>query len=203
MTATATDVNQWLSFTLAGLQSPGTIPRGGIKGFKRETGWDIKKGKGVKGATLTLTSQPPCHGSITLQLIGPGGFYADGTPSTDFAQWDTFVAEVLTSETAAQQQAQGLAIYYPGFASINLTSVVVAHFTGPEHVGKGLYTVAIDLIEWTPPPPVSVVSTVSSQKQDSDSGAPAKPQDPRIVAAQQRLAAAQASTQGPGFVGPT
>ena len=57
--------NLWVAFTLKGISSPGTIPKGGVKGFKRQTGWDKKKGKGTRGATLTLTSQPPVEGSFT------------------------------------------------------------------------------------------------------------------------------------------
>ena len=198
---TSTAVNEWLYFRLLGTTSPGTIPRGGVRGFKRETGWDIKKGKGTKGATLTLKDQPPCHGSITLQLIGPGGFTSysgqnqSTTASRDFLDWDFFVENVLSINPAIQQGLGGLAIYYPGFASIGLTAVVVAHYTGPEHVGRGLYHCVIDLIEYAPPPAVSIVQTPTSLKPDTNGPTPApKPQDPRIVALQQAIAAAAAAS---------
>lgn len=204
--ATATDLTQWSSVLLGGLQSPGTIPRGGVKGFKRETGWDIKSGKGAKGATLTLKDQPPCKGSFTIQLIGPGGFYADGTASTDFALWDNFVAEVLTSETSTQQQASGISIYYPGLASIGLSVVVVAHYTGPEHAGKGLYNCTIDLIEWSPPPKASIVATVAGEGPDAVTpGTPRTfgPATTRALANQQAVQqAAAAAAQGPATQGP-
>ena len=198
--ATALSANSWMWAFLNGTPTPGTIPRGGMKGFKRETGWDEKKGKGTKGATLTLTSEPPVKGTIHLQLIGPGGLYAFGgsQPTTDFAQWDNFVSRVL-SIPAAQQKAQGLSWYYPGTAAIGLTTVVVKHYGGPEYIGKGLYICEIQLIEWTPPPPASIVATVASKKGDAYTDRPGpndpKPVDPRIEALQAQIKQASAANQ--------
>ncbi len=188
-------INDWLFFKLCGLYSPGTIPRGGIKGFRRQTGWDKKAGKGTKGATLTLKDQPPCEGSIIMQLIGPGGYYANGLASQDFANWDEFVVGVL-SIPAQQQQAQGLSIFYPQFLSIDLTTVVVADYTGPEHMGRGLYHAEVKLIEWQPPPDVSIVSTVQATKTDQELGLSfSAPEDPRVTQRKQAFAAAsQASS---------
>ena len=191
-------INNWLFFKLGGLYSPGTIPRGGIKGFRRQTGWDKKAGKGTKGATLTLKDQPPCEGSIIMQLIGPGGYYANGLASQDFANWDEFVVGVL-SIPAQQQQAQGLSLFYPQFLSIDLTTVVVADYTGPEHMGRGLYHAEVKLIEWQPPPDVSIVSTVQATKTDQELGlsfsAVPPPEDPRLTQRKQAFAAAsQASS---------
>lgn len=154
--------NYWSRFLLAGVTSPGTIPRGGIRGFKRETGWDKKKGKGVKGAYLTLTTQPPCEGTIALQLF----------TAADFASWDDFVARAL-SIAPEKQKSTGLSIYYPGFSSIGLTAVVVKNYSPPEHQGKSLYVVTIELIEWSQPPAVSIVSTPSKTGPDGNpNGAP-------------------------------
>lgn len=177
--------NVWHKFQLKGQDSPGTITKGGHKGFKRETGWDVKKGKGTQGATLTLKDQPPAKGSFTLQLITP----------QDFADWDAFVLNVLSLD-AKQQQAQGLAIYYPGLSSIGVTAVVVAHYTAPEHMGKGMYHVTVDLIEWTSPPPVNVTSTASSTATDSDPTTPVQV-DPRIAALQQQIALLNQAAKAP------
>ena len=191
---TPTNPNEWLYAVIKGTPTPGTIPRGGVRGFTRPTGWDIKRGKGSKGATLTLKDQPPAQGSITMQLIGPGGFYADGTPSRDFAAWDNFVVGVLSISTT-QQQAEGLAIYYPQFASIDLTAIVVEDYTGPEYVGKGLYHAVIKLIEWSPPPPVSIVQTPSGTSPDNPAPDTVPVQDPRIAALQAQIAAAAAANK--------
>jgi hypothetical protein len=150
-----TRASAWHKFKLQGVDSPGTIPRGGMRGFKRETGWDIKRGKGTRGATLTLKDQPPCEGTIALQLFEPD----------DFTAWDNFVGGVL-SITPTAQRSDGLSIYHPALGSIGLTAVVVKYYTPPEHHGKGLYIATIELIEWSLPPPVSIVSTPTHKAGD-------------------------------------
>lgn len=193
---TATEVNDWLYFMLKGVISPGTIARGGVRGFKRQTGWDEQRGKGTQGATLILKSAPPVKGSFTMQLIGPGGFYATGKPSTDFADWDYFVANVL-SISPAQQKAEGLALYYPGLASIGLTTVVVEDYSPIQHIGKNLYQVEVSLIEWQQPPKASIVSQPSQTAPDiPEKDAPA-PVDPRIAALEQQIALANQGNQNP------
>jgi hypothetical protein len=170
--------NSWMGFTLRGIRSPGTIPKGGVRGFKRETGWDEKKGKGTQGATLTLKSAPPVKGSITLQFFR----------TEDFDDWDKFVTNVL-SISPAKQQAEGLSIYYPGFAGIGLTTVVVKHYGAPEHVGRGLYHVDIEFIEWQPPPPINITSTATATATDVPEIQPTPIViDPRITALQDQIA---------------
>ena len=182
--------NQWLTYFLAGIPCAGTIPRGGIKGFKRETGWDIKKGKGSAGATLTLQTLPPVEGTITNQLF----------TDQDFDDWDNFASTVL-STSVADQQASGLSIAYPQFASVGLTTVVVKNFTGPEYQGKGMYHVSVELIEWQSPPPTSIVKTVSSTLPDFAGtiyrfNGP-QPLDAQSQAYEQQLAALNAQLKKP------
>jgi hypothetical protein len=173
---------RWHTMMIGGLTTPGTIPRGGIRGFKRETGWDKKLGKGTQGATLTLKTMPPVEGEVTLQLF----------TDQDFADWDQFVSDVLSIQPA-KQSAKGLPIYYPGFSSIALTTVVIKDYTGPEHQGKGMYHVKIQLLEWQQPPPKSIVSTVK--------GAITLPaitivgQDPEVAQLEQQVAAERALKQ--------
>lgn len=182
------NANQWLYFQLKGVNSPGILEPGAIKGFLRETGWDEKKGKGTQGATLTLTSAPPVKGTITITLI----------TDQDFTNWDNFVANVL-SISPAQQQTEGLAIYYPQFASIGLTSVVIKDYSGPEHVGRGKYHTTISMIEWVQPPSVSIVSTVAAQAPDNPAPDTVPVQDPRIAALQAQIAAVSGAGQSPGL----
>jgi len=177
--------NLWHKFQLKGVDSPGTIAKGGHKGFKRLTGWDEKKGKGTQGATLTLTSQPPAKGSFTLQLFTP----------KDFEDWDSFVLQVLSIDPK-QQQAEGLAIFYPGLSSLGVTTVVVAHYTAPEHQGKGMYHVTIDLIEWVSPPATNITSTASSTAQDLPENTTPQ-QDPRVAALQAQIAALNKAAAAP------
>jgi hypothetical protein len=173
------NANDWMFFTLNGINSPGTIALGGMKGFKRPTGWDKKKGKGTQGATLTLTTMPPAEGTITLNLIS----------DEDFEAYALFVAQALAVD-AKQQQAQGLNIYHPAFEYLQppLTSVVVDDYTIPEEAGgKRKYQVHIKVTEWQKPPPTSVVSTVTGNKPDQAQPGPT-PQDPRIAALQAQIA---------------
>jgi hypothetical protein len=176
----------WMFFTLMGVASPGTIAPNGVKGFKRETGWDEKKGKGTQGATLTLKGIPPIKGSFTLQLFTP----------KDFADWDDFVSRVL-SINPTQQQASGLPIYYPGFSSVGLTTVVVKHYSPPMHMGKGLYHAEVEFIEWQQPPAKSVVQTPSSTASDATGGVNPPPVDPRIAALQQQIALLTQAAKAP------
>jgi hypothetical protein len=166
----------WHKFNLNGMRSPGTIPRGGVRGFKRETGWDIKKGKGTQGATLTLKTVPPVEGMITMQLA----------TNQDFADWDQFVAQVL-SLSPDKQKVTGLFVYYPAFASIGLTSVVVKDYSPPEHIGKGMYHASVQLIEWNQPPPVSIAKTVSTGSTTLPE-IQIKGQNPEIAALEAQLA---------------
>jgi hypothetical protein len=57
-------------------------------------------------------------------------------------------------------------------ASIDGASVRIfgKNYSPLVHMGKGLYQVTIELIEWQPPPPVSIVSTASTKKRDQDQG---------------------------------
>lgn len=168
--------NLWHSFVLKGIASPGFLLKGGTKGFARKTGWDEKKGKGTQGATLTLTDMPPAKGNFTLQLFTPA----------HFAAWDEFVSKVLSIDPA-QQKAAGLAIYHPSLSSIGVTTVVVSHYTAPEHMGKGMYHVEIHLIEWQQPPPTNITSTPDSTASD-DPGTTPPPIDPRVAALQAQIA---------------
>lgn len=181
-----TRAQQWHKFTLRGKDSPGTIPKGGIKGFKRETGWDVKKGKGTQGATLTVKEVPPVEGEITVQLF----------TEQDFKDWDSFVQECLFID-ATLQSTQGLPIYHPICASIALTDVVVKYFTPPEHQGKGLYHATIHFIEWSTPPAQSVVSTPSSAASDAPDGDTTPPVDPRIAARQREVALRTQAAKAP------
>jgi len=179
--------NDWQYFTIGGVNSPGSIPPDGIKGFKRETGWDVKKGKGTVGATLTLNGRPPCKGTIELDLI----------TSADFAGYDNLIAQVLAVDAKAQQQT-GFGIYHPAFTSIGLTQVVVAYYTPPLPSGtKRKYRVTIEFIEWQPPPPVSAVSTPASAAPDGSSKGP-KPPSPERLAKQQQIKVLQYQLKAAG-----
>lgn len=157
--------------TISGVPSPGAIPVDGIHGFERETGWDVKKGKGTQGATLTLKTFPPITGSVAFQLWLP----------EHFIQWTSFV-EILRYNPAkkptSSSSADALDIWHPSFDDIKLTKVVTHKISPWRHTGRGMYIATIDFIEWQEPPAVSVVSTTNTSKPDVKSDTPGSLPDP-------------------------
>jgi hypothetical protein len=147
----------WLYPQIGGQFCPGTLLPGeqGLKGFERKTGWDIKAGKGTKGATLTLKDLPPVKGTITMRLL----------TANDLADYDSFVANVLSTDNE-DQQAEGLSYFYPGHMGIGLTTIVIEGWKLQPMRGGVLHLV-IDVIEWSQPPATSIVSTVVSTGREN------------------------------------
>ena len=174
--------NAWIRAQLGGMATPGTIPVGGLRGFRRKTGWDVKAGKGTQGATLTLKTVPPVKGIVTLQLI----------TAQDFADLDAFVEQVLSISPLAQA-ADGLTWYYPGHAPIGLTQVVVEEYSGIEYQGHGMHHFHFELLEWSPPPPASIVKTVETTAQETEGYVLVRPEDPTVAALKRQIAAASAA----------
>lgn len=163
--------------TIGGKRSPGIIARGGIQGFGRKTGWDVKEGKGQQGATLTRKSAPPAQGSITFQL---------GT-SQQFTDWRLF--EAMLTYAPGKDGKGAFDIYHPFLAIKNINAVVVDEISPFTHVGKGLYEVTLSLIEYLPPPPTSIVKTPTTSAGNNKTDAPGATPDP-VGDQQQRIIAA-------------
>ena len=184
--------NAWLWPQIGGAFCPGTLLPGeqGLKGFERKTGWDVKAGKGTKGATLTLKDQPPVKGTITMRLL----------TANDMADHDAFVSQVLSIDNATQQ-ASGLSYSYPGHRGIGLNTIVIEGWKLQPMKG-GVHHLVIDVLEWSQPPDTSVVSTVTFSSDDidlppnvTDQGggvfrfAPVTPPDPALASRQAQIAA--------------
>jgi hypothetical protein len=171
----------WLTFSLCSWPCPGTIARNGVKGFKRENGWDVRAGKGDAGAGLVLVKQPPAKGSFVMQLLGPA----------DLTAWDQFYSSIL-AVPASTQKKNGLAIYYPGFSGLAINNVVISSVS-PLEYDRGKLTVEIAMIEWFPPPPqLSIVASVAATAPDQSPSAGANQPptvDPRVAAGQAELQA--------------
>lgn len=157
----------WHYVTIAGMRSPGAIPINGIRGFERETGWDVKKGKGTQGATLSLIQFPPAEGSIDFQLW----------TAEHFVEWKAF-SFLLKYNTTKKNNSDAFDMYHPSLADLDINSVVTSKISPIRHVGRGLYMVSVDFIEWLPPPPKSVVKTTTKSKPDDKDNTPGAPADP-------------------------
>lgn len=149
---------------LGGIVSPGICR---VKGFKRPNKWDTKVGKGVRGATSTLTQFPPTTGTITFLLWLP----------EHFVQWALFRPLFLYDPTKAKVQA--IDIWYPTLLDLNINSVVCTDISALEPASDppdGLWVCTVSLLEYFPAKAKSAVGTPSgSQAQGSAAGANGSP----------------------------
>lgn len=177
----------WAFVTIAGVDSPGVIPKGGISGADREYKYDTKAGKGTKGATSTFVAIEPAKFSIKFLLWDDGTL---GTGRNHFEEWDAFVP--LLKYDPTKKAAQAFTIFHPGLASIDINSVVTTKLGMPVDEGEGLWSVTVEFLEYFPASKTSVVSTPKGAKWvDTTPGGKGTPPgttpDPAIEAAQKQI----------------
>ncbi len=126
---------------LAGVRSPGKVT---LSGHDRAVDWDIKKGNGQVGATMTKKGEDPVEFTATFYLVQDLGQGID-----DFAAWDAFHA--LIDSTVNGKKPKALDCYHPDLAANGIKSVVKKSVGGVVHDGKGGQTVTVKLIEYRPP----------------------------------------------------
>jgi hypothetical protein len=170
-----------------GVENPGIIAPGGISGFKRPTEWDVKKGKGTKGGTATLSQLPPAKGSIKFLLWSK--FHADA--------WDNiYRARFKFDPTKKTKNA--VDIYHPALAKLDIYSVVTESI-GPETPeGKGLWSITVELLEYLPTANKTVTSTPNgSTSNGSKVGGTGGSGDPIADAQQAEIARLMKIAQTP------
>jgi hypothetical protein len=118
-----------------------------VNGFKRSHDWDVKKGKGSLGATITFVGRSPAKGSIEFFATQPAHFTA----------WNTFLP--LLKYDPTKKSVKPVDIYHPSLADVDINSVVTENVGAWEHKGQQLYSRVVDFLEYFPPPPQSAVST--------------------------------------------
>lgn len=150
-----------------------------LSGFKRGHEFDVKRGKGTLGATVTFVGRPPAKGTITFKLW----------TAQHFAAWDSF--RPLLKYDPTKKAVQAVDVYHPSLADIEMTSFVVEGIGAIEHQGDGLYQCVVELLEYFPPPKASAVSTPSGSVSTGTggSGASGTPADPVADAQQKEIAA--------------
>ena len=139
----------WDTITIAQAVSPGVCK---VSDFKRAHEWDIKKGKGTIGGTVTFVGRPPAKGSITFYLWTP----------LHFEQWETFRKQLKYDPT--KQAVTAVDIFYPSLADVDIKSVVTESIGSIVHEGKQLYSIVVEFLEYFPPPKKSAVSTPDGSK---------------------------------------
>lgn len=151
-----------------GVENPGIIAPGGISGFKRPTEWDVKKGKGTKGGTATLSQLPPAKGSIKFLLWSKFHFDA----------WDQ-IYRARFKYDPTKKTVNAVDIYHPALATVDIHSVVTESISPPEAEGKGLWSITVELLEYLPPPKKTATGTPSgSTSNGGGAGSTGKSDDP-------------------------
>lgn len=164
----------WDVVKIGAQTSPGVCE---LSSFASKPEWDVKRGKGVMGATITFVGRPPSKGSITFKLWTPA----------HFAQWDLFRPAFKYDPT--KKAVQAIDIYHPSLADIDLTSVVCEGIGAIKHEGGQLYTISVDLLEYFPPPKASAIGTPSGSTSAGKGTTPGKTTDPVADAQQAEIAA--------------
>jgi len=182
-----TNPNAWMVLLVENQPTPGWITS--MTGFGLKTGWDVKTGKGAKGASITLTNQPPSKGSITWTV---GGQYAPLL----FSKWAEFLPK-FKYQPDKNLPTSAVAVYHPALADVGVTSVVVEEIGIWQHMGRQKYERKIDFIVWTPPPASSIVSTPSRAREVSAPSVKGAPPDPISDEIQRRIARHLKEAQAP------
>ena len=170
----------WDFVTISGTNSPGLCE---VSEWPRHHEWDIKKGKGTVGGTVTFVGRPPATGKIKFLLW----------TAAHFTQWEAFRALLKYDPTKMAPQA--VDIFYPSLADIDINSVVCEDIGNIVHDGGQLYSIVCSFIEYFPPPPVAAVGTPTHAT--GTSGAPGTPPPPAQDAEQAEIAKLLAQAQAP------
>jgi hypothetical protein len=172
-----------------GVENPGVIAQGGITGFTRPTEWDIKKGKGTKGGTATLSQLPPAKGSIKFLLWSP--FHVDA--------WDLIYRKRFLYDPT-KKTVNAVDIYHPALATVGIHSVVTESIGPPVPEGKGLWSITVELLEYLPSPKKTATSTPSGSSGGGGNGGDStkgQPDDPIADAQQKEIAKLLAEAAAP------
>jgi hypothetical protein len=172
----------WFVVTIAGVASPGICL---VTGFKRSAEWDVKKGKGTVGATITYVSKPPAKGSIEFQAWLP----------RHWDDWDDFLP--LFQYDPTKKAVQAVDIFHPALADVGIVSVVTEDIGAWEHKGQGLYSRTVSFLEYAPPPAASAVSTPAGAKADTPAASAGTPPPSAADANQQQINTLLQQAQAP------
>lgn len=152
--------------SLGGKTSPGKVT---LSGHDRKINWDVKAGRSLDGARMTLKDIPPVEFSASFYLMKD-----DAQGIDDYADWDAFVPVIKSTIKGTTPKA--IDIYHPDLAENDIKSVCEALIGGRTYDGKGGCTIVVKFQEYRAP----------KKKGGSPSGSTTKPQpdpnDPNAAA---------------------
>jgi hypothetical protein len=162
----------WDAIVVAGQKSPGLCK---FEELHRPFGWDVKKGKGADGATLTHTGRQLAKWKTRHQLWTPAHFIAWGS-------W----SQLLKYEPVKGIPVQALDVFHPALVAVDVAVAIVVNLGAPLHKGKGLYEAVVEWLEYRPPPPAKATATPKSGDNAGD--LPDAPKQNPLVVAKAALA---------------
>lgn len=186
---------------IGGVDNPGVIARGSPSGWGILSEYDVKKGKGADGATITDTGDPPPTGKIKF-LLWRHGVNDTGNPDpsvpNDFDDWNKYVLMLR----GARRNKQALDIVHPIINQCEVRSIVIKEIGQMTEEGGGLWSVELDCLKWVPQP-VAAGGTPGGSNDKDPNDPNAQPTDPNPndpnAAAKQEFAdlANQAASDNP------
>lgn len=178
-----TNAQAWDTIRVGQTVSPGVAILGEIK---RKSEWDVKKGKGTFGSTITYVGRPPGTVSVEFLLWLP----------VHFVQWDAF--RPLLKYDPTKKTIQAVDVFHPSWVDVDFRSVVTESIGSIIHKGKGLYSCTIEWLEYFPAPKRSAVSTpAGSQATSSKEKTPGTQPDAIGDAQQKQIASLLGTAQAP------
>ncbi len=158
--------------TIGGVVCPGIVK--GVDAFKTKREFDVKKGKGVFGATITFVGRPPSTGTLTFY------FWRKDQETA----WITFRDQFKFDPT--KKTIQAIDIFHPWLAEIDMTSFVCEGIGAVKDEGKKLYSITVDLLEYFPPPNKNATGTPTGSTSGASKNNPSGTSDDPIADAQQK-----------------
>lgn len=166
----------WNKLLVCGVPSPGVVR---LSGHVRTIGWDVKDASGQDGGTTTRKGKSVGKFTAEFEL-------SDDPMATDFAEWDSFEALLMTSISGTEPEA--MEVIHPDLQRNGFSAVVLAQIGEMIPDGTGGARIKVDFIEYAPPKPKAT-------------GAAGKPKgttetDPRVDEAEKAMDEAKKAGEG-------
>ncbi len=126
---------------VSGVPSP---PTAQVTGFDFKEDWDIKKGKGKAGASMTDQGAPPIKGKVKIRMTTPEHF-------TQLYAWEKALPVQANSKGGKDVEAADIA--HPIINRKGVSSVVLERAGQETDEGGGLWSAEYDFIAFKKPVP--------------------------------------------------